>query len=357
MAVATAKNHSATDEERIRPLANYPGEWIWKPDSENLHRVPPTFQLRPSLLPATATPFNMFGHDAMLARGKTLPDLITLAWSQKNSTMKVVLLTNLPPNRFDFIVTFEPNWPDKLIAEINKRFNLTQQVRGSDEGDEVLIQSASAAMSPNPTPLYPEAIDPNIGLPAAGFPQHQWSPPNPVLAPAAIRVQVHIQHVVGFMVQFTAQVPEGYQLKAAANDSSAPIFSSDSRGNYNCSWSPPFHAGRHLLALKDLTWDLPQVQPATPADASMEAVEQAAIARERESALAAAGLLLPPAPVTNCVARFPPRMRLPGQPEFAPFEVVLGQPKLLFSITNWPGDVFQAFLELTGPTNPSTPPN
>jgi hypothetical protein len=40
-----------------------------------------------------------------------------------------------------------------------------------------------------------------------------------------------------------------------------------------------------------------------------------------------------------------------GQPEFAPFDVVLGKPALIFSITNGPDDIFQGFIELVGPTN------
>jgi hypothetical protein len=35
--------------------------------------------------------------------------------------------------------------------------------------------------------------------------------------------------------------------------------------------------------------------------------------------------------------------------EQGPIEVVLGQPRLLFSITNGPAEVFQGFLELVGP--------
>jgi hypothetical protein len=45
----------------------------------------------------------------------------------------------------------------------------------------------------------------------------------------------------------------------------------------------------------------------------------------------------------------PPRVRLPGQIEFEPFDVVLGEPRLIFSITNSPGEVYHGFLELVGP--------
>jgi serine/threonine protein kinase len=45
-----------------------------------------------------------------------------------------------------------------------------------------------------------------------------------------------------------------------------------------------------------------------------------------------------------------------GQDMSEPFEVILGEPKLVFSITNGPGDVSQGFLELVGPPGaPSLP--
>ncbi len=46
----------------------------------------------------------------------------------------------------------------------------------------------------------------------------------------------------------------------------------------------------------------------------------------------------------------------PGSPQFAPFDVVLGEPRLLFCITNSPGDVYQGYLELVGPDNATNPP-
>ena len=44
-----------------------------------------------------------------------------------------------------------------------------------------------------------------------------------------------------------------------------------------------------------------------------------------------------------------PSLRNPGQVEFEAFDVVLGEPKLIFSITNSPDDVIHGFLELVGP--------
>lgn len=49
----------------------YPGDWIWEPNSQTLERVPPIFLLRPSTMPARAVPFDIFGKDRFLTRGKT----------------------------------------------------------------------------------------------------------------------------------------------------------------------------------------------------------------------------------------------------------------------------------------------
>jgi RNA polymerase sigma-70 factor (ECF subfamily) len=62
-----------------------------------------------------------------------------------------------------------------------------------------------------------------------------------------------------------------------------------------------------------------------------------------------------PAPPYN-VVRLPPSTASSwfirqGQSLSEPFDVVLGEPKMLFSITNSPSDIFQGFLELVGPTN------
>jgi hypothetical protein len=123
--------------------AKYPGDWIWEPNSATLDRVPPIFLLRPSTIPTNWVPFDMFGKDRYLARGKMLKDLIATVWSQKNSEQKIVFETDLPAEKFDFIVTAEPNWWDKLEVEINQRFHLTQQIEGGVNGDTVVIKTTS----------------------------------------------------------------------------------------------------------------------------------------------------------------------------------------------------------------------
>ena len=126
----------------------YPGDWIWEPNSQTLDRVPPMFLLRPSTLPTNWVPFDMFGKDRYLARGKTLKELITSVWSQKNSSLKIVCAADLPADKFDFIVTAQPHWWDKLEPEINQRFDLTQQIETGANGNEVVVRN-----SPTPADL------------------------------------------------------------------------------------------------------------------------------------------------------------------------------------------------------------
>jgi hypothetical protein len=87
-------------------------------------------------------------------------------------------------------------------------------------------------------------------------------------------------------------------------------------------------------------------QQAEPAETGLSPEAQVlAIEQQRQQYQSAAATAVPRPP------RYRPLNR-PGQPEFAPFNVVLGEPKLIFSITNGPGDVYQGFLELVGPDTP-----
>ena len=139
-------------------VTDYPGDWIWEPNSQTLDRVPPILLLRPSTLSANATPFDIMGKGRYLARGKTVKELITRVWSQKNSALKIFFATNLPDQKFDFIAAAEPNWPDKLESEIDKRSNLVEDVEIHAGQSVVIVQSASSGATPG-------RIDPNTGLP------------------------------------------------------------------------------------------------------------------------------------------------------------------------------------------------
>lgn len=124
--------------------ATYPGDWIWKPYKQSFDRVPPIFLLQPSTLPAKAAPYFYFGKDGYLARGQTVKDLITTVWSQKNSSMKLIFTADLPKDKFDFIVTSQPYWWNKLESEINQRFNLVEQYEPEAGQTVVVVKSAKA---------------------------------------------------------------------------------------------------------------------------------------------------------------------------------------------------------------------
>ena len=127
----------------------YPGDWIWEPDSKTMERVPPMFLLRPSTLAPTATPVDMMGKDRYLARGKTVQELITTVWSQKNSSLHLFYVASLPDDKFDFIVTGQPHWWNALKTEINRRFGLTQQIENHGGTEMVVVKKAGTSVLPS----------------------------------------------------------------------------------------------------------------------------------------------------------------------------------------------------------------
>ncbi|MEI6077719.1 MAG: serine/threonine-protein kinase, partial [Verrucomicrobiota bacterium] len=163
------------------------------------------------------------------------------------------------------------------------------------------------------------------------------------------KVQVQIQHVSDGLplIGYLAKVPAGYALRATANQGTAYTMTPSGPYDYHSSWSMPFRPGRFPIPRSsDIHWELPQEPVAT--NQSLQA-QMLVLWRQRMSALASA---------SSAPTPMPPRLlyQLPGQTEFAPFEVVLGEPKLLFSFTNGPGDVFEGFLELVGPPMTTSPP-
>ena len=120
----------------------YPGNWIWDGGSETLDRVPPIFLLQPSTMPANFVPRDIFGKDRYRARGKTAKELISTVWSQKNSALKIIFAADLPEDKLDFIVAAQPHWWDKLESEINKRFNLVEQIETRDAKEVVIVKTA-----------------------------------------------------------------------------------------------------------------------------------------------------------------------------------------------------------------------
>jgi serine/threonine protein kinase len=130
------------DNQKAQSEVAYPGDWIWEPNSQTLDRVPPVFLLRPSTLPTNCIPFEIFGENRFLARGKTLKELVAVVWSQKNSALNIKFVADLPEGRFDFIVADQPDWWDKLQSEIDRQFHLVEQIETGANGDMVVVINA-----------------------------------------------------------------------------------------------------------------------------------------------------------------------------------------------------------------------
>jgi tetratricopeptide (TPR) repeat protein/predicted Ser/Thr protein kinase len=193
----------------------YPGDWIWEPNSQTLDRVPPIFLLRHSTLPTNAVPFNLFGKDRYLARGKTVKELITAVWSQKNSALKIIFAADLPPEKFDFIVTAQPNWPDKLESEIDQRFNLVEQIENRDNGQVVVVSRISAGATQGAGEARFTVVASTNGAPLS----YQWQF-NPS-APAASGTSANIDPATGLPTgDGTLDDP---RLKSAVSDAEEKI--------------------------------------------------------------------------------------------------------------------------------------
>jgi RNA polymerase sigma factor (sigma-70 family) len=112
--------------------------WNLDLNSETLDRMPPTLLLRPTKLPTNWVPGGMFNTNGYFARGQTVKELLITVYSQKNSAAKLIFDTPLPDGQFDCVVSGQTNWPDALEAEIDKRFDLTEQWT-SQAGETVVV--------------------------------------------------------------------------------------------------------------------------------------------------------------------------------------------------------------------------
>ncbi len=141
----------------------------------------------------------------------------------------------------------------------------------------------------------------------AGFIRYEKHAPIALDVDGKLRVTVKIQQVIGSspMVSYSAQVPAGYTLRAKANEGEASTHTPAGPYDFISSWHWGFRPGHLGISAEAITWNIPSV------------AEDRANRRYYR--------------------------------EFPPFEAVLGEPRLIFSITNGPGDVYQGFLELVGP--------
>ena len=146
------------------------------------------------------------------------------------------------------------------------------------------------------------------GATLAGSIEFVHEAPQPLDENGLIKTTVQIRHFrdsisipgIGFM----AKVPAGYTLRATSNYGEGNINSPAGPDDYGVTWLP-MNYGTRQASSTTVKWNLQR------------------------------------APSANAA-------RSPDEPS-EKFEIVLGRPRLILSITNSPDDVFQGFLELVGP--------
>ncbi len=196
-------------------------------------------------------------------------------------------------------------------------------------------------------PLELYCVTNSRGGTLAGSIEYDKAAPAPPDAEGKVKVKVTIKRVYGYgfgpMIGYSANVPLGYALRATTPDGEANTHTPSGPEDYNSTWYWPFRLGPSQASPDSILWQVPrQIEPS-------EATLPLPTRPLRGITNAIAG-------ITNAIAiPLPARVRFPGQFQLEPFDVVLGEPKLLFAITNGPGDVRHGFLELVGPepTKPS----
>ena len=154
------------------------------------------------------------------------------------------------------------------------------------------------------------------GATLAGSIEFVHTAPQPPDASGQIKATVQVKHFRDIVyipsIGFTAKVPDGYELRATSNYGEGDINSLAGPYDYNATWFPMNHGARQPAA-NALGWNLKHAPS----------------------------------------AKAPNWMNEPSEK----FEILLGQPRLIVSITNGPDDVFQGFLELVGPPPAAPPPD
>jgi serine/threonine protein kinase len=148
------------------------------------------------------------------------------------------------------------------------------------------------------------------GATLAGSIEFVHETPRPPDADGLIKTTVQIRRLrdsdsipsIGFM----AKVPAGYELRATSNYGEGSINSPAGSEDYSVTWFPMNYEARHS-ASATVKWNVQHP------------------------------------PTGSFLGRFGASEKI---------EIILGQPRLILSITNGPDDVFQGFLELVGPDAP-----
>jgi tRNA A-37 threonylcarbamoyl transferase component Bud32 len=149
------------------------------------------------------------------------------------------------------------------------------------------------------------------GATFAGSIEFVHEAPQPPDASGQVKAPVQIKHFRDSVsipnLGFRAKVPSGYALRATSNYGEGNLHSPAGPYDYDVTWFPMNHGLQHQSSAT-VKWNLLHAPPVNSSSPTDEPSEN--------------------------------------------FEIILGQPRLMLSITNSPDDVFQGFLELVGPERP-----
>ena len=108
-----------------------PDDRYLQANSQALDAAPPMLLIEPTRMPSDWTPFEMFGDNRYLARGKTVKELMAAVYSQKNSAAKLDFPASLPDDKYDCLVTLQSqtNWWDALESALDEKFHLVAQLQ------------------------------------------------------------------------------------------------------------------------------------------------------------------------------------------------------------------------------------
>ena len=155
-------------------------------------------------------------------------------------------------------------------------------------------------------PLELFSVTNRFGGVLAGSVEYERAVPAPPEAGAQVQASVKIQRYAAYLpsLDYSAAVPPGYALRATANAGEVHTHRSSGSTEYHSAW-----------------FRLPAYNPAALRDwPARRQAEQSGIEAQFQRLW-----------------------------EKGTFKIVPGEPRLIFSITNRPGDVYQGFLELVGP--------
>ena len=162
-------------------------------------------------------------------------------------------------------------------------------------------------------PLEVFCITNREGGTLTGYIEYDQAKPQPPDTSGKVKATVQIRNVIVALptplIGYSAKVPPGYALRATASEGQAHTTTPAGPYDYNSSWFRSFRPTQTLNP-GAINWNVPEQPSGQP--------------------------------------------KSPGQPmsQSVPFEIILGEPRLIFSATNGPGDVYQGFLELVGPDTP-----